>query len=88
MIAPTEHCYIVRDDQVLSGEPIVKATRTPVRAVVEFWRLGYSPEEIPSELPHLTMAMVFDLQRSPGRDKRAHRTQQGPGRADRPQSPG
>jgi ACR3 family arsenite transporter len=42
------------------GEPIVVGTRTPVRAVVELWRLGVVPEEIPSHLPHLTLAQVFD----------------------------
>ncbi|MEW6237262.1 MAG: DUF433 domain-containing protein [Candidatus Omnitrophota bacterium] len=56
----TEHCYIVSDDQVLNGEPIIKNTRTPVRAIVESWRLGILPEEIPQHLPHLTLAQVFD----------------------------
>ena len=56
----TEHCYIVTDDHILSGEPIIKGTRTPVRAIVELWRLGVTPEEIPNHLPHLTLAQVFD----------------------------
>jgi uncharacterized protein (DUF433 family) len=56
----TDHLYIVRDDQILSGEPIIKGTRTPVRAVVETWRLGIPPEDIPTHLPHLTLAQVFD----------------------------
>ena len=60
MIQATEHCYIVKNDQILSGEPIIKGTRTPVRAIVETWRLGVSPEEIPNHLPHLTLAQVFD----------------------------
>ena len=60
MIQATEHCYIVTDDQILSGEPIIKGTRTPVRAIVEIWRLGVSPEEIPRRLPHLILAQVFD----------------------------
>lgn len=42
------------------GEPIIKGTRTPVRAIVELWRLGMPPEEIPVHLPHLTLARVFD----------------------------
>jgi len=46
----TEHCYIVTDEQILNGEPIIKGTRTPVRAIVETWRLGVLPEEIPSHL--------------------------------------
>ena len=60
MVTETEYCYVVRDDGILSGEPIIKGTRTPVRAVVELWRLGYSPDEIPRELPHLTLAAIFD----------------------------
>ena len=56
----TEHTYIVTDDLILSGEPIIMGTRTPVRAIVELWRQGIAPEEIPTHLPHLTLAQVFD----------------------------
>jgi uncharacterized protein (DUF433 family) len=60
MTQTTEHCYVVKDDQILGGEPVVKGTRTPVRAIVEMWRLGVAPEEVPTRLPHLTLAQVFD----------------------------
>jgi uncharacterized protein (DUF433 family) len=60
MTAATEHYYIVTDDQILSGEPVVRGTRTPVRAIVELWRQGVAPEEIPMHLSHLTLAQVFD----------------------------
>ena len=60
MTLGTEHRYIVRDDAILGGEPIVVGTRTAVRAIVELWRLGVAPEEIPGHLPHLTLAQVFD----------------------------
>jgi uncharacterized protein (DUF433 family) len=60
MTTATEHFYVVTDDQILSGEPIIKETRTPVRAVVELWRQGIAPEEIPDHLPHLRLAQVFD----------------------------
>jgi uncharacterized protein (DUF433 family) len=53
------HSYIVSDPGILSGEPIIEGTRTPVRAVVEIWRLGVPPEEIPRRLPHLSQAQVF-----------------------------
>jgi uncharacterized protein (DUF433 family) len=56
----TQHRYIVSDPEILGGEPIVAGTRTPVRAVVEIWRQGASPETIPVRLPHLTLAQVFD----------------------------
>ena len=51
---------MVREDGILSGEPIIKGTRTPIRAIVEMWRMGIAPEEIPNRLPHLTLAQVFD----------------------------
>jgi uncharacterized protein (DUF433 family) len=28
--------------------------------VVELWRIGIPPEEIPVHLPHITLAQVFD----------------------------
>jgi uncharacterized protein (DUF433 family) len=55
----TAYRYIVTDDHILSGEPIIGGTRTPVRAIVELWRQGVTPESIPSRLPHLTLAQVF-----------------------------
>ena len=60
MATSTEHRYIIHDPQILGGEPIISGTRTPVRAIVELWRLGIAPEEIPSHLPHVTAAQVFD----------------------------
>jgi uncharacterized protein (DUF433 family) len=60
METATTHPYVVRDDSILESEPIIKGTKTSVRAVVENWRLGLSPEEIVVHLPHLTLAQVFD----------------------------
>jgi uncharacterized protein (DUF433 family) len=60
MATSTDHRYVVRNTDILSGEPIISGTRTPVRAIVELWRMGIAPEEIPSHLPHLTVAQVFD----------------------------
>ena len=60
MTQATKHRYIVTDDRILSGEPIIEGTRTPVRAIVEIWRLGVAPEAIPHRLPHLSLAQVFD----------------------------
>jgi uncharacterized protein (DUF433 family) len=56
----TAHRYIVTDDQILHGEPIIVGTRPPVRAVVEDWRMGIAPEEVVVHMPHLTLAQVFD----------------------------
>lgn len=60
MIQATQHRYIVNDLDILGGEPIVVGSRTPVRAIVELWRLGTLPEEIPTHLPHLTLGQIFD----------------------------
>ncbi len=60
MTISTQHRYIVQDSQILNGEPIIEATRTPVRAVIELWRQGVAPEDIPNRLPHLSLAQVFD----------------------------
>ena len=60
MVQTTKHPYIITDDQILGGEPIIEGTRTPVRAIVEIWRLGVPPEEIPQRLSHLNLAQVFD----------------------------
>ncbi|MCS7301702.1 MAG: DUF433 domain-containing protein [Fimbriimonadales bacterium] len=55
-----KHRYITRDARIHGGEPIIAGTRTPVRAIVELYRLNYTPEEITLHLPHLTLAQVFD----------------------------
>lgn len=60
MIHPTEQPYIVRVDGILGGEPVIKDTRTSVRAIVEYRRLGLVPEQIIEALPHLTLAQVYD----------------------------
>jgi uncharacterized protein (DUF433 family) len=52
--------YVTRNPDILQGEPIITGTRTSVRAIVESWRLGIRPEEIPMHLSHLTLAQVFD----------------------------
>jgi uncharacterized protein (DUF433 family) len=60
MITTTLHPYVTMDEAVLGGEPAIKGSKTPVRAIVELWRLGIAPEEIPTHLPHLTLAQIFD----------------------------
>ena len=60
MITTLAHRYVVSDSQFLGGEPVIQGTKTSVRAIVELWRLGILPEEIPQHLPHLHLAQVFD----------------------------
>ena len=35
------------------------AVHLPVRAIVETWRMGVAPEEIPKRMPHLTLGQIF-----------------------------
>ena len=60
MAAKLTHPHIISDTHLLEGEPAIQGTKTTVRAVVELWRLGLQPEEIPLHLPHLQPAQVFD----------------------------
>ena len=48
----TEYRYITRIPGVCGGRPIIKGTRTPVKAIIGYYKLGLSVEEI---LEHITM---------------------------------
>jgi uncharacterized protein (DUF433 family) len=58
MNTATSYKYIVR--KAGTGEPIIQGTRVSVRDIVEQWRMGTSPEEIPTIYPHITLAQVFE----------------------------
>jgi len=55
----SESLYIESVPTILSGEPVVRGTRTPVRAIAEHWKFGDAPEEIARKLPHLRLAQIF-----------------------------
>lgn len=55
-----EHVHITVNEGVCGGAPIIRGTRTSVANVAGYYRLGLTPEEIQRELPHLTLAQVFD----------------------------
>lgn len=54
------HPAIVSDENIMKGEPIIAGTKTPVRAIVELWRIGTAPEAIPEHLPHLSLSQIFN----------------------------
>jgi uncharacterized protein (DUF433 family) len=60
MVFSTTSRYVQHAEHILSGEPIITGTRTPMRAIVEMWRSGLQPEEIVGQLSYLTLAQVFD----------------------------
>lgn len=54
----TSYKYIVKKAE--TKEPIIQGTRISVRDIVEQWKMGMSPDEIPSIYPHVTLAQVFE----------------------------
>lgn len=56
----TKYLYITRVPGVCGGRPIINGTRTPVKAIVGYYKLGLAIEEILEGLPHLTPAQVYE----------------------------
>lgn len=56
----TDHIHITVKKGVCDGAPIIRGTQTSVANIAGYYRLGLSPEEIQRELPHLTLAQIFD----------------------------
>ena len=54
------HIHITRNVNICGGQPTIRGTRTSVAHIAEYYLMGLSPEEIHRELPHLTLAQIFD----------------------------
>jgi uncharacterized protein (DUF433 family) len=50
---------IILTPGVRGGRARISGTGVTVRRIVEWYKLGYSPEEIADELGHVTLAQVF-----------------------------
>jgi uncharacterized protein (DUF433 family) len=56
-----KHPYVVSRKDYCGGSAVIKGTKFPVRAVVNYiLRQGLTPEELVREFPHLTLAQVYD----------------------------
>src|SRR5947209_19741793 len=49
---------ITRTPEVRGGRPRIAGTGVTVRRIVGWYKLGFTPEEITREIPHLTLAQV------------------------------
>ena len=58
METKTAFKYIVKKSR--NNEPLIEGTQISVRDIVEQWRLGSTPEEIPSIYPHLNLSQIFE----------------------------
>ena len=49
---------IVQSPEIRGGRPRIAGTGVTVMRIVGWYKLGLSPEEIVSQIPHLTLAQV------------------------------
>jgi uncharacterized protein (DUF433 family) len=54
------HFHITTNRAICSGSPTIRGTRTSVANIAGFYLMGLTAEEIQRELPHLSLAQVFD----------------------------
>ena len=50
---------ITRSPEIREGRPRIAGTGVTVHRIALWYKLGYNPEEIVSQIPHLTIAQVF-----------------------------
>ena len=50
---------IVRSDDIRGGRPRIAGTGVTVRRIVGWYKQGLTPEEIITEVPHLSLAQVY-----------------------------
>lgn len=56
-----KHPYITKDPEISDGSPVISGTRIRViDIVIEYDRLGMTPDEIVDAHPHLTLEAVHD----------------------------
>jgi len=54
------HPYIEEKQGVGRGRFIIKGTRTRVKNLVAYYKLGYTPDELAREFPHLSLSKIYD----------------------------
>ena len=60
MPTPTDiGTLIIQTPNIRGGRPHVAGTGVTVRRIIGWYKLGLSPEEIASELPHLSLAQIY-----------------------------
>ena len=60
MPTPTDiGTLIIQTPNIRGGRPHVAGTGVTVRRIIGWYKLGLSPEEIASEIPHLSLAQIY-----------------------------
>jgi uncharacterized protein (DUF433 family) len=58
-LSPTLDALIEKNPQLRGGRPLVAGTGTTVRTIAGLYKLGLSPEEIATQLPHLELVQIY-----------------------------
>lgn len=56
----TDHFHVSVSKAVCGGSPVIKGTRISVSNIAGYYLMGLGAEEIRRELPHLSLAQIFD----------------------------
>lgn len=57
----TRYRYIIKDEKIHGGEPVIEGTRFPVRSVVFYiLKEGILAEELVKEFPQLSLAAIYE----------------------------
>jgi len=56
----TDHFHIAVNKEICGGSPAIKGTRVSVGNIAGYYLMGLTAEEIRRELPHLSLAQIFD----------------------------
>ena len=54
------HPYVVSKEDIAGNKAIIAGTRTTVSTLIAYYKLGYSPEDLAREFPHLTLSQIHD----------------------------
>jgi uncharacterized protein (DUF433 family) len=58
--AITDHPYVTQTPGVCGGRPVIRGTRIPVKVLVRYHQMGYTPTEILFGHTGLTPAQLYD----------------------------
>ncbi len=56
----SKHPYVTQTSGVCGGRPVIEGTRTPVKALISYYRMNYTVTEILEGFPGLTAAQLYD----------------------------
>lgn len=56
----TEHPHIIRREGICGGRPVIKGTRVPVQALIEYYKFGMAIQDILEGFPQIDPGQLHD----------------------------